>query len=64
MLEYIEQLAAQLPKETDNYRDLRMQAYPSIQDQLDMIYHDSVNGTRTWVDSIRVVKEKYPKVAA
>ena len=35
--------------------------YPEITDQLDMIYHDQVNGTTTFKDSIKVVKDKYPK---
>ena len=35
--------------------------YPSIGDQLDMIYHDQVNGTTTFKDAIKAVKDKYPK---
>lgn len=35
--------------------------YPSIQDQLDMQYWDSVNGTTTWKDAIAAVKTENPK---
>ena len=43
------------------YRDERAKAYPSIPDQLDMQYWDSVNGTTTWMDAIAAVKAEYPK---
>jgi hypothetical protein len=35
--------------------------YPSIQEQLDMQYWDSVNGTTTWKDAIADVKTENPK---
>ena len=43
------------------YARARADAYASIGDQLDMQYHDSVNGSRTWLDHIEAVKEAYPK---
>ena len=43
------------------YAQYRAAAYPSIADQLDMQYHDSVNGTTTWADAIAAVKTKYAK---
>ena len=43
------------------YTDLRVQSYPSIQDQLDMQYWDSVNGTTTWKEAIDDIKEAHPK---
>jgi len=43
------------------YAQYRVDAYPSIGDQLDMQYHDSVNGTTTWADAIAAVKTKYAK---
>lgn len=43
------------------YQRDRASAYPSIQEQLDMQYWDSVNGTTTWADSIAAVKAEYPK---
>ena len=47
--------------ESTNYAQYRRDAYPSIGDQLDMQYHDSVNGTTTWADAIAAVKAKYKK---
>ena len=47
--------------EANQYQRDRAVAYPSIQDQLDMQYHDSVNGTTTWKDSIAKVKADNPK---
>ena len=43
------------------YSRARAEAYASIGDQLDMQYHDSVNGSRTWLDHIEAVKEAHPK---
>ena len=45
----------------DSYIENRIQAYPSIEEQLDMQYHDSVNGTTTWKDAITNVKSSIPK---
>tara|TARA_A100001035_G_C27501206_1_gene372063 strand:- start:111 stop:413 length:303 start_codon:yes stop_codon:yes gene_type:complete len=39
----------------------RLKAYPPIADQLDMQYHDQVNGTTTWKDTIAKVKADNPK---
>jgi hypothetical protein len=39
----------------------RDRVYPSIQDQLDMQYWDSVNGTTTWKDAVAKVKSDNPK---
>ena len=35
--------------------------YLSINEQLDLIYWDQINGTTTWKDHISAVKAKYPK---
>jgi len=35
--------------------------YPSIGDQMDMQYHDLVNGTTTWQDAVQAVKDAHPK---
>jgi len=43
------------------YIQARQEAYGSIQDQLDMIYWDGVNGTTLWEDHIAQVKEDNPK---
>ena len=40
------------------YADLRAQAYPSIADQLDTIFHTGIDG---WKEQIQAVKTKYPK---
>jgi hypothetical protein len=39
----------------------RKNNYPSIQEQLDMQYHDIINGTTTWQDAIKAVKDANPK---
>ena len=43
------------------YQRSRAVAYPSIQDQLDMQYHDTVDGTTTWKDALATVKSDNPK---
>ena len=43
------------------YDELRASEYPSREDQLDMMYWDKVNGTTTWEDTIKAIKDKYPK---
>jgi len=48
-----------LPEPT--YQELRALAYPTIQSQLDMQYHDTLDGTTTWEDSITAVKLEFPK---
>lgn len=44
-----------------DYRTLRQQAYPPLQDQQDMQYWDAINGTTVWQDTITTIKEEYPK---
>jgi hypothetical protein len=55
------ELARQLDEEANGYKTARQMAYASIQDQLDMQYWDSVNGTTTWADHIAKVKSDNPK---
>ena len=43
-----------------SYVELREASYPSMADQLDMQYWDSVNGTTTWADAIQAVKDAHP----
>jgi len=43
------------------YVPQRQRAYPNIQDQLDMLYWDMEHGTTHWRDTIRQIKEQYPK---
>ena len=40
------------------YKAQRQQAYPSIADQLDLIYHQ---GLDAWKSAIQAVKDTYPK---
>jgi len=47
--------------DSKQYARDRASAYPSIQEQLDMQYWDSVNGTTTWADAIAAVKAAHPK---
>ncbi len=44
--------------ENDSYKSKRRAEYPSIEDQLDTIYHSGVAG---WKTSIKAIKDKYPK---
>lgn len=48
-------------KPEPTYQELRAAAYPSIGDQLDMIYWDKVTGSNIWQETIAAVKAKYPK---
>ena len=40
------------------YQELRKAAYPSIADQLDLLYH---GGMDAWKAAITAVKEEFPK---
>ena len=35
--------------------------YPSIGDQLDMLWHDKKDGTTTWEDAVQAIKDANPK---
>lgn len=52
--------AKQLEVEANMWKTDRIKAYPSVQDQLDMIYHDKIDGTNKWVDAITAIKLQYP----
>ena len=45
------------------YMPQRKARYPSLEEQMDMQYHDSINGTTLWKDAIKAVKDAIPKVA-
>ena len=55
-------LAKQKELQTDykakEYQRDRAEAYPSIKDQLDDLYHNGIDG---WKTTIKAVKDKYPK---
>ena len=56
----IEDEVSRLQAEYDNneYQRQRAQAYPSIADQLDTIYHEGIDA---WKATIAAVKQEYPK---
>lgn len=45
-------------KHNSDYKEQRKAAYPSIEEQLDILYHD---GEEAWREMITRVKEAYPK---
>ena len=44
--------------DANKYQRDRAEAYPSIVDQLDDLYHNGIDG---WKTTIKAVKDKYPK---
>ena len=57
----IEAKMIELQADYDAKQYQRDRVYPSIQEQLDMQYWDSVNGTTTWKDAVAKVKADNPK---
>jgi len=64
------EIAFELEEKRTAYFSQRKQAYPSIEEQLDMMWHyiekTRTDGTdkglfKTWFDAIKTVKDKYPK---
>ena len=51
-------LQAAWDSENDSYKSQRKAEYPSIEDQLDSIYHNGIDG---WKTTIKAIKDKYPK---
>lgn len=45
----------------NQYKQQRALEYPSLPEQLDMLYHDKINNTNIWLETIQAVKDKYPK---
>jgi hypothetical protein len=52
--------AADLSERQAAARSARRTAYGDLGDQLDMQYHDSVDGTSTWKDHVAKVKTDNP----
>ena len=52
--------AADLEERQNAVRATRRNAYGDIGSQLDMQYHDSVDGTTTWKDHVAAVKTANP----
>lgn len=53
-----EEIAALPTPVLPTYQELRRAAYPSIADQLDLMYH---GGYDAWKAAIQSVKEEFPK---
>ena len=51
---------ADLEERQNAVRATRRNAYGDLGDQLDMQYHDNVNGTTTWKDHVAKVKTDNP----
>ena len=52
--------AADLSERQNAARAARRKSYGDLGDQLDMQYHDNVNGTTTWKDHVAKVKADNP----
>ena len=55
-----EEIAALPEPVLPTYQELRAKAYPSVPDQLDLLYH---GGMDAWKAAITAVKEEFPKEA-
>ena len=55
------QAELQIVYDANQYQRDREFKYPSWQDQMDMQYHDLVDGTTTWKDAVQAVKDANPK---
>ena len=44
--------------ENDSYKSKRQEAYPTIANQLDDLYHNGIDG---WKTTIKAIKDKHPK---
>ena len=53
-----DETAVQAYIDANAYKGKRARAYPSIADQLDLIYHQ---GLDAWKSAIQAVKEEFPK---
>ena len=52
------QAELQADYDANQYQRDRKKEYPAIEDQLDDIYHNGIDG---WKATIKVTKDKYPK---
>ena len=57
----IDESLVQAEYDAQEYARKRQPEYPPMAEQLDMQFHDAIDGTTTWQDAIRAVKNKYPK---
>lgn len=56
-----EMIRLQAEYDANQYQRDRAISFPTWQDQLDMQYHDQIDGTTTWKDAIAKVKADNPK---
>ncbi len=40
---------------------VQQRVYPPVAEQLDMMYHDNLNKTSVWMDTITAIKAAHPK---
>jgi hypothetical protein len=57
-LENAEKINSVAVEYVKTYSDYRREAYPQITDQLDILYHQGIEG---WKSVIQSVKDKFPK---
>ena len=48
-------------QQQNGWIEARLEGYGAIGEQLDMMYHDEVDGTTTWKDHVAKVKSDNPK---
>ena len=56
-----EVIRLQAEYDAQEYARNRAVSFPSWQEQMDMQYHDELNGTTTWKDAVAKVKSDNPK---
>ena len=59
--EEIQKKFEELKADYDSKEYQRLREYPPIEEQLDMLYWDRMNGTERWIQAIKKVKDKHPK---
>ena len=59
--EEINEKFEELKADYDSKEHQRLREYPPIEEQLDMLYWDRMNGTERWIQAIKSVKDKHPK---
>ena len=59
--EEINEKFEELKADYDSKEYQRLREYPPIEEQLDMLYWDRMNGTERWIQAIKSVKDKHPK---
>ena len=59
--EEIQKKFEELKADYDSKEYQRLRKYPPIEEQLDMLYWDRMNGTERWIQAIKKVKDKHPK---